>query len=131
MARTGRCTCGGLEVTCDGDPIRISMCHCYACQQRTGSVFGVQARYPADKVTARGDEKTYVRIGDDGGKITFHFCPTCGATVYWDIDLMPGFVAVAVGAFADREFGPPTFSVYEARRHAWTKDPDLQMETWD
>ena len=29
------------------------MCHCLACQKRTGSVFGQQARFPLDTITAK------------------------------------------------------------------------------
>ena len=39
--------------------------------------------------------------------------------------------AVAVGAFADPKFPPPTVAVYEARRHPWTVMPDLVVEHWD
>ncbi len=42
--------------------------------------------------------------------------------MYWQIAGVPGVVAVSVGSFADPKFPvtPPSFSVYEARRHAWT-----------
>ena len=40
------------------------MCHCLACQKRTGSAFGLQARWPADRVTIEGDARTYQRTGD-------------------------------------------------------------------
>lgn len=120
----GQCTCGQLSITCSGDPVRVSVCHCLACQRRTGSPFGQQARWPKEQVTIAGDATTYVRIGDSGGEITYAFCPRCGSTVYYAIDGMPGVVAVPVGAFADPSFSPPSFSVYEARRHAWVKLPD-------
>jgi hypothetical protein len=94
------------------------MCHCLACQARTGSVFGVQARFTREQLKATDGEATdYVRVGDEGSRITFHFCPRCGATVYYEIDRDPGVVAIPVGAFADPCFPPPTVSVYEARRH--------------
>jgi hypothetical protein len=107
------------------------MCHCLACQKRTGSVFAVQARWPADKVTIEGRATEWVRVGDEGGRITFRFCPVCGATVYYDIHDMPGLVAVAVGAFADPTFPPPKISVYGTRRHPWTQMPDLKVEHYD
>lgn len=119
MKRTAACSCGQLEVSCEGEPVRISVCHCHACQKRTGSAFGAQARFPADKVTIRGASTVYARVGDSGGKIDFHFCPTCGATVYYAIDRMPGVVAIPLGAFADRDFPEPRVSVYETRRHPW------------
>lgn len=104
------------------------MCHCLACQRRTGSVFAAQARWPSEHVTVTvtvaGEVKEWTRTGDDGGKITQRFCPTCGATVSFTIDTYPGVVAVPVGAFADPAFPAPTFSVYEARKHAWVRAPE-------
>jgi hypothetical protein len=128
MTRVAACSCGRLEVACDGEPHRVSMCHCLACQRRTGSAFGVQARFRGDQVTVRGESRVFVRVGDDGGRISFHFCPECGATVFWRASFMEGAVAVAVGAFADPGFPAPTVSVYESRRHAWTDDPDRDVE---
>ncbi len=122
--RQAQCSCGQLKVTCDGDPIRISICHCLACQRRTGSPFGQQARWPSDKVKIEGEATAFARVGDSGMTITFHFCPACGATVHYDIDAMPGVIAVPVGAFADPTFPSPRFSVYEARKHGWVKVPE-------
>lgn len=107
------------------------MCHCLACQQRTGSVFGVQARFHKNQVRAEGQATEYVRTGDSGSRATFRFCPTCGATVYWLLEAMPDLVAVAVGAFADPSFPPPRVSVYEARMHPWTRMPALSIEHMD
>ena len=95
------------------------MCHCLACQRRTGSAFGIQARFPADQVHVTGRFSDYVRASDHGGAVTFHFCPDCGATVYYTTADVPGLIAVPVGAFADSTFPPPTVSVFESRRHRW------------
>jgi hypothetical protein len=130
--RRASCSCGQLSLTCTGEPVRISMCHCLACQQRTGSAFGIQARFGRDQVTAiEGRATPFVRVGDSGGRATFHFCPTCGATVYYEADWMPGFLAVPVGAFADPTFPAPRVSVYEGRRHPWAVMPDLNVEQED
>ena len=123
-SRHASCSCGQLSVVCEGDPVRVSVCHCLACQKRTGSVLAVQARWEAERVRIEGRAVEWVRTGDSGGKATFHFCPTCGATVYYAIDDLPGLIAVPVGAFADPTFPPPVFSVYEARKHAWVTLPE-------
>ena len=130
MTRRASCSCGLLSVTCEGEPVRISMCHCLACQQRTGSVFGAQARFPRERVEVHGEEHAgkYVRVGDSGGRLTFHFCRACGSTVYWEMDTLPELVAVAIGAFADPSFPAPRVSVYEARRHAWVPVAQLDVE---
>ena len=117
------CSCGQLRLVAHGDPIRVSMCHCHACQRRTGSTYGAQARFATQNVQIAGPSTEYVRIGDEGTAIHFHFCPACGATVYyWYGD--GSWRAVPVGAFADPSFPPPQVSVYEERRHPWVSVPD-------
>jgi hypothetical protein len=124
---TGReavCSCGQLHLTADGDPIRISMCHCLACQRRTGSAFAIQARFTSEHVHIAGRSIEFVRTSDDGSKdIAFHFCPGCGATVFYICSDAPDVVAVPIGAFADPAFPQPTVSVFESRRHPWVAVP--------
>ena len=60
------CSCGQLRLTAEGEPVRISICHCLACQRRTGSAFGIQARFPAERVHVEGRSSEYVRLSDDG-----------------------------------------------------------------
>ena len=121
--RIASCSCGQLTATTAEDPIRVSICHCLACQHRTGSVFGVQARFRKDGVEIHGQSKQYVRIGDEGSKITFSFCPDCGATVHYEIDGLEENIAIPVGAFAEPNFPGPTLSVYEEHKHAWVGLP--------
>jgi len=111
--------------------VRISICHCLACQRRTGSTFGAQARFPRNAVETTGRSSQYVRTGESGNAITFSFCPTCGATVWYWLGQDPDTIAVPVGAFADPAFPPPKFSVYESRRHPWVSVPDdLENSPW-
>jgi len=120
--RTASCSCGQLTATTTEDPVRVSVCHCLACQRRTGSVFGAQARFRRESVDIKGQSKQYVRVGDEGSKITFNFCPACGATVHYAIG--EEYVAIPVGAFAEPGFPAPSFSVYEERKHAWVVMPE-------
>ena len=122
-ARTASCSCGQLTASVEGDPIRVSICHCLACQRRTGSVFGAQARFANGNVEIHGKSTQYVRIGDAGTRATFHFCPDCGATVFYTLDGQEDLIAIPVGAFADPHFPAPMRSVYESRKHAWVTLP--------
>ena len=117
--RAAACSCGQLRLTCEGEPVRVSICHCLECQKRTGSVFAVQARFPREAVSIAGRATQWSRAGDSGQAATFNFCPVCGSTVYWEATGVPGFVSVAVGAFADPNFPPPSVSVYKERQHPW------------
>ncbi len=124
LTREAACSCERLRLTAEGDPIRISVCHCLACQRRTGSAFAIQARFPADRVRVLGRDAVYARTSDWGEERTFHFCPDCGATIFYTTAAAPDVIAVPVGAFADPSFPPPTVSVYESRRHPWLPLPD-------
>jgi hypothetical protein len=129
--REAKCGCGQLRLTCEGEPVRISICHCLDCQRRTGSVFGTQARFSRAQVTRiEGRAKDFTRIADSGNEITFHFCPACGSTVYWELSRMPDILAVAIGAFADPGFPAPGVSVYERRQHSWV-ETSLPLEHVD
>jgi hypothetical protein len=98
----------------------------------------VQARIPREQVTIEGESRSWTfpiegaepadfRSCDSGGT-TYHFCPECGSTVYWDISVAPDDVGVAVGSFADPTFPPPFGSGFEAYGHPWaTKNLDLSI----
>jgi hypothetical protein len=74
--RHAACSCEQLRLTVEGEPVRVSICHCLACQRRTGSVFGVQARFDAEQVTIERASRQYVRVSDEGERRAFfHFCP--------------------------------------------------------
>ena len=121
MTRTAECSCGQLRATVEGEPVRVSVCHCLACQRRTGSAFGAQARFPADAVRIEGTAKRYERISDEGESRTFSFCGECGATVFYELDSMPEFIAIPLGAFADPGFPPPVLEIWETRKVPWVE----------
>jgi hypothetical protein len=76
------------------------MCHCLACKRRSGSAFSIQARWPADRVRIEGDASEFVLVGDEGSAATFRFCPSCGATVYFDDGFGLRRAAASVGCDA-------------------------------
>jgi hypothetical protein len=122
-SRTATCCCGQLRIDVHGEPLGIGVCHCLACQRRTGSVFAALASFAAPYQVA-GAASEYVRVGDHGAIFTFRFCPRCGTTVFHtEAGREQISVAVAVGAFADPSFPPPQDAVYDCRRHSWVQLP--------
>jgi hypothetical protein len=121
--REASCSCGRVRLTVSAEPVRLSMCHCLACQRRTGSVFGAQAWFPREAVDTCGETHRYRRVADSGHHIDYHFCPSCGSTVWYEAEVMPALIAVPVGAFADPGFPQPGVSVYESRKHSWVHPP--------
>ena len=120
--RIASCSCGQLRVQIHGEPRGVGLCHCLACQQRTGTVFAALASFSAP-FEVFGTATEYVRVGDYGAKFLFRFCPVCGTSVFHTEDGNNGTVSVAVGAFADPNFPAPRVSVYDSRRHSWVQLP--------
>jgi hypothetical protein len=141
--RQSRCNCGQLSVTYRGpDPERITLCQCYECQRRTGSVFSVQARLPIEHVTIEGQSTTWT-FPEESGKpatfrscdssgLTYHFCSRCGSTLFWEFAHLPDFYGVAVGGFTDPTFPTPIGSGFEAYGAAWAMNiPALAIPHYD
>ena len=132
MSRVATCRCGQAQAVCDDEPVRVSVCHCLSCQQRSGSAFAAQARFARDRVTVSGVLNEFELAGDSGSRATFRFCPTCGATLYYTTESEPELIAVPIGAFADpTAFGPPLYSVYEGRKLAWVEITSSGTEHFD
>jgi hypothetical protein len=121
MPRIAHCSCGSLRVETTGEPAMVVACHCRECQRRTGAPFSVSVIFEKAQVRAEGASKVYIRDGQEGRKIRFHFCPECGTTVYWDLDRLPDHIIVAFGAFADPALPAPTRSIWEESRHSWVE----------
>ncbi len=128
MGHKAACSCGQLGINYDGEITKTTLCHCFECQKRTGSVFGVQTRLDKSKAVITGTSTIYQRTGDEGGLITFHFCPKCGSTVFYEASWMPGFIAVPIGAFSDPSLPAPVMQIYGDRKHHWVVLPDSTVE---
>lgn len=119
--RTASCACGALRIACEGEPARVSICHCLDCKRRSGSAFAYGATFAAEQTAASGDFRTFTRTSDEGRWARFHFCPACGSNVFYEIEARPGMVTVPAGGFADPDFPEPKVSVYENRRCRWVE----------
>ena len=120
MTRTASCRCGQLKAEVDGDPIRISVCHCMECKKRSGSAFAFQARYPSDQVRLNGASKSWSKFTDSGKEAIFTFCPDCGSDLYYQNDRgSDGQMAFPVGTFDDPFFARPQYSVFGSRKPDW------------
>jgi hypothetical protein len=130
MTRSGEreaaCSCGQLRIRLAGDPHLVSSCHCQACQRRTGAVFGSTAFFTRSQiVSTEGEHHSFRRQAESGNWLTFQFCPNCGSTVFWASERLPTVICVAVGAFADPGFPPPSRTVWTVSQHDWLAFPAI------
>lgn len=119
MERTATCSCGMLKAHCLGEPASVSLCHCRACQRRTGAPVGVAAFCRRESIEVEGPFRDFARSSDSGFRIVFHFCGLCGSTVFWEPSRKPDMIAVGLGSFADPGFPGPGDEYHAEHRHDW------------
>jgi hypothetical protein len=78
-----------------------------------------QVRFDAADVATDGASSVWHFTGPSGNSTDFHFCPTCGSTVYFLSEHSPDTIAIPLGCFDDPFAFAPTISVYENRKHPW------------
>lgn len=119
MTRRAACRCGQLTAVIEGEPVRVSVCHCHACQRRTGGPFSAQARFAETGVTLSGDWQVWERVADSGRRASYRWCPACGATVAYTNEDAAGVIAIPLGAFDPGDVPAPKVSVFEERKQPW------------
>ncbi len=75
------CHCGAVTISVSAPLFLINMCHCKACQRRTGAQFGSIVWVPEAAVTRDGETRGYARPTDEGRFFTSHFCVACGSNI--------------------------------------------------
>ena len=101
MAMTAKCSCGELSIRANSNPLKVSVCHCKACQRRTGSAFGVAAFYHREDVVADG-----LSNAEMGERlfVSEHTIKRHVANILGQLDLPPR--AAAAARFAGRSAPP-------------------------
>jgi hypothetical protein len=118
IQRVGECHCGALKVIAAGEPERVYVCHCKACQRRTGTAFHFGVTYQRARVRLQGEYKIYEREADSGSRIRFYFCPTCGTNLRWESERNPTLCGVAGGALDNFDLSPAS-AIFEESMHRW------------
>ena len=127
MTLKGSCHCGSTKFEVTEAPETVTRCTCSFCSKR-GALW---AYYDLAHFTLLTPRDTVATYRWNSKMVAHNFCPTCGSTVYWEMDWAPDFIAIAVGAFADPNFPPPNVMVYENRMHPWALAAEgLGMERW-
>ncbi|KAI4638998.1 hypothetical protein J4E93_009486 [Alternaria ventricosa] len=75
----GGCRCGGVQYTSSAAPSDITLCHCRACQQVSGSGFLPFTQVPKDSISfTHADTRTVLRLSAVAERT---FCTGCGAPI--------------------------------------------------
>jgi hypothetical protein len=96
---TGECSCGAVRFAIERF-LYVQACHCDACKKRTGSAYGVSVMVEDDGVKEFvGETKIFTRAGESGKQVHYEFCPNCGSTIRWRVEIIPHRQIFAGGAF--------------------------------
>jgi hypothetical protein len=108
-----------LTVTARGEPVEVYLCSCTDCQRGSGSAFSYAAIFPESAVSTAGESRQYRQQGDSGRFVDSFFCLTCGTSVLFRAEGLPGTLGVR---FADPSFARPS-KLWASRRHHWLELP--------
>ncbi|WP_413719102.1 GFA family protein [Silicimonas sp. MF1-12-2] len=120
-----QCQCGQLTLDAENDPDFVIACNCKACQKRTGAPFGVGMYFRKDGLSIGGRSNSWARQAESGRMLENHFCPDCGTSLYWTLEMRPDHIGVAYGCF-DTPVPDPIRAIWMQEKHDWVSFP----ETW-
>ena len=78
----------------------------------------------ASIVSIDGTSQSFERKSDADRAVRYEFCPECGTSVYWTLDMRPGHIGIAVGCFTEPNFTPPARVVWAKNQCHWIEFPD-------
>ena len=95
---TGGCLCGGVRLTIDNPPAKVSVCHCSMCRRWTGGP--LMALHPEKPLRLdKTDTLTWHRSSEWAER---GFCSTCGTSLFYRIVATPDDVIATPGALDDQ-----------------------------
>ncbi|MDA0371956.1 MAG: GFA family protein [Actinomycetota bacterium] len=127
MSRTGRCLCGNVSYSLEGDPIATAVCHCSHCQRQGGSAFSVNLIAMWSQMTVTGEMAAYDEMGEKGDQVYVRrrFCSSCGSPILSEIMLSEGVIAVKAGTLDDTSDVKPTVEAWCVDRQPWVTLPGM------
>lgn len=124
----GNCQCGGVNYTVSEKPLTGHACHCKECQKRSGSAFGISLVIAINAFFLTGKLQAFSRIADSGYRLTQHFCPICGNTVYSENERRPNAIVLHPGTLDQTDWIELNRMIWISRAQKWYSLPsDLEL----
>jgi hypothetical protein len=120
----GKCGCGNIEYSFEGEPINTAFCYCTECQTHTGSDKWFGLWVPLDKLSfTKGTPSTFTRMGDSGKEINHMFCGKCATTLCAEATV-GNFYSVAASTIISSNDFSPKMLIYTASAPKWAVFPE-------
>lgn len=116
--RPGKCLCGAVTFTLEGDPLAVRICWCRDCQH-LASNGTVNMLVQASSLSVSGVVAEHATTANSGNRITREFCPGCGTHLFARSDARPQFRVVRVGNLNDPSSVKPSVNIWTCSAPAW------------
>ena len=117
--RTAQCHCGELRVIASGEPERVYVCHCRACQRRTGAVVPTTQDKLSDRLSIIMEATVLSKLMAALRALMCLGCPIYYPRASTTLDKLSGLF-LTIGRTNTRFSGTPTapspYSIYPGRR---------------
>ena len=122
---SGRCLCGKIHYTSDGEVRMAAVCHCKSCQLESGSAFAVLVAIDRNTLRIEGDTpKSFTRLGGSGKPMTNYFCGNCGTSISHESANSPNLVFIPAGTLDDPSWVKPNAHIWCEEKQPWVTIPE-------
>lgn len=116
MSVTGRCHCGAIKWSAEGQAAHHALCHCDDCRRWSGAPLVGWIAWPADQVTITGETAVYAS-STHGSR---EFCAACGTGLFYRNEaVLPGMIDIQSGTLDDPNGHPPGAQIMVKDRLSW------------
>ncbi len=123
---SGRCLCGEINYSVDGEPVFTGNCHCKDCQRSSGSAFIPAIVFPVKDVVVSGEVKYFESQADSGDMHKRGFCTNCGSQLFAQFSNMPGMLGIKAGTLNDSSNYVPMLDFHVGSAAPWgSMNPEL------
>jgi hypothetical protein len=109
---TGRCNCGQVTLSIQGEPVATRQCWCRQCQKIAAGGPTNNAMFPAEAVAIEGERAQSGYVAASGNTLTHEFCPTCGTHVLGRSSARPQFRTVRLGVLDEGHGLSPAMAIW-------------------
>jgi len=127
MTQTGRCLCGNISYTIEGDLLATAVCHCEHCQRQSGGAFSTNLVVQESQLTVSGELSIYEDRGRTGDAVYVlrKFCGNCGSPIVSELLEPAGVLAVKAGTLDDTSAVQPNIQAWCVDKQPWVDLGDI------
>ncbi len=128
MPQTGRCLCGNISYSIEGDLLATAVCHCEHCQRQSGGAFSTNLVVHESQLTVDGELTIYEDRGRTGDAVYVlrKFCGNCGSPIVSELMEPAGVLAVKAGTLDDTSGVEPNIQAWCVDKQPWVDLGDIQ-----